>query len=100
MSEKPPAAWKTFLSPYSGDLRQRPIAAPESNLTQTQRPLGWSKEDLAFLWGKEEKQRETASAPNSSSQEAEVNWLRLLRPGRGLRRDRQWVEESRPLVLD
>ena len=100
MSEKPPAAWKTFLSPYSGDLRQRPIAAPESNLTQTQRALGWSKEDLAFLWGKEEKQRETASAPNSSSQEAEVNWLRLLRPGRGLRRDRQWVEESRPLVLD
>lgn len=83
MSEKPPAAWKTLLSPYSGDLRQRPIAAPGSNLTQTQRALSWSKEDLAFLWGKEETQRDTASAPNSSSREAEADWLSLLRPGEG-----------------
>lgn len=97
MSEKPPAAWKTFLSPYSGDLRQRPIAAPESNLTQTQRALGWSKEDLAFLWGKEEKQRETASAPNSSSQEAKVDWLSLLRPGEGCEGTVSGLRKADPL---
>lgn len=54
------------------------IAARESNLTQIQQTLGWSKEDLAFLWGKEEKQRESASAPSSSSREATVDWLSLL----------------------